>query len=59
MADIILPALLIIGGVFWSFLRMFADMMRPVPLGWGPGFWGPAAALAGVAWLAHTIAGAF
>ncbi len=59
MADIILPALLIIGGVFWSFLRMYADMMRPVPLGWGPGYAGPVAVLAGVAWLAQTIAGAF
>ncbi|MDI6834494.1 MAG: hypothetical protein QMD99_02120 [Rhizobiaceae bacterium] len=57
MADFILPILLIVGGVFWSFLRMYADMMRPVPLGWGPGYAGPAVALAGVAWLAHSVSG--
>lgn len=59
MADFILPVLLIIGGIFWSFLRMYADMMRPVPLGRGPGLVGPACVLLGSASIAHSIWGAF
>jgi len=55
MADFILPVLLIVGCVCWTIIRVYAEMMRPIPSEWAFGFEGPAAALAGAAWLAHSI----
>lgn len=55
MADFILPVLLIVGCVCWTIIRVYAEMMRPVPRGGAFGFEVPAAALVGVAWLAHSI----
>lgn len=59
MADFIIPILLIIGGVCWTIIRVYAEMMRPVPAKHPFGVEGPAAAIVGMLWLATTIAGWF
>lgn len=59
MADFIIPILLIIGGMCWTIIRVYAEMMCPIPSKHPFGFAGPAAAIVGTAWLATTIAGLF